>query len=146
MVNFLASGDSDGRIAVWQLSDTPNIAPAIDDLPPNKENWILNHDSEVTSVAWSPDGKLLASVSNDESLLVHDVTSVNFLASGDSDGRIAVWQLSDTPNLAPAIDDLPPNKENWHAKAAQRKSTPFRFFWVVDGEYCQSDEFASSIR
>uniref|UniRef100_A0A7I5E617 ANAPC4_WD40 domain-containing protein n=1 Tax=Haemonchus contortus TaxID=6289 RepID=A0A7I5E617_HAECO len=78
-LNLLASGDSDGRIAIWQLSDAPNTAPAIDDLPPNKENWvrlrILNHDSEVTSVAWSPDGRLLASVSNDESLLVHDVTS-----------------------------------------------------------------------
>ncbi|KHJ92407.1 WD domain, G-beta repeat protein [Oesophagostomum dentatum] len=36
---------------------------------------ILNHDSEVTNLAWSPDGKLLASVSNDESLFVHDVTS-----------------------------------------------------------------------
>lgn len=78
-LNFLASGDSDGRIAVWQLSSAPNNAPPIDDLPPNKENWvrmrILNHDSEVTNLAWSPDGKLLASVSNDESLLIHDVTT-----------------------------------------------------------------------
>ncbi|VDL78554.1 unnamed protein product [Nippostrongylus brasiliensis] len=78
-LNLLASGDSDGRIAIWQLSDVPSTAPAIDDLPPNKENWvrmrIINHDSEVTNLAWSPDGKLLASVSNDESLLIHDVTS-----------------------------------------------------------------------
>lgn len=76
-LNLLASGDSDGRIAIWQLSDAPTIAPPVDDLPPNKENWVrmrvLNHDSEVTSLAWSPNGNLLASVSNDESLLVHDV-------------------------------------------------------------------------
>ncbi|VDM57041.1 unnamed protein product [Angiostrongylus costaricensis] len=78
-LNLLASGDSDGRIAIWQLSDTATIAPPVDDLPPNKENWVrirvLNHDSEVTSLAWSPDGRLLASVSNDESLLVHNVSS-----------------------------------------------------------------------
>lgn len=39
-VNLLASGDSDGRIAIWHLSEAPSTAPAVDDLPPNKENWI----------------------------------------------------------------------------------------------------------
>ncbi|ETN81860.1 WD domain, G-beta repeat protein [Necator americanus] len=88
-VNLLASGDSDGRVAIWQLSSTPSSAPPVDDLPPNKENWIrmrvINHDSEVTSLAWSPDGKLLASVSNDESLFVHDVMSGANLEVGTHD-------------------------------------------------------------
>ncbi|KJH47995.1 WD domain, G-beta repeat protein [Dictyocaulus viviparus] len=78
-LNLLASGDSDGRIAIWQLCNTPISSPPIDDLPPNKENWIrirvLNHDNEVANLAWSPDGKLLASASSNESLLIHDISN-----------------------------------------------------------------------
>uniref|UniRef100_A0A0N5AQJ7 WD_REPEATS_REGION domain-containing protein n=1 Tax=Syphacia muris TaxID=451379 RepID=A0A0N5AQJ7_9BILA len=49
-----------------------------DDFPPNKENWIrlrapLRHDSDVSAVCWSTDGMYLASVSNDESLVVQNV-------------------------------------------------------------------------
>ncbi|CAD6186293.1 unnamed protein product [Caenorhabditis auriculariae] len=73
-VNLLASGDCDGRIFIWTLSDALPPPPQ-DDLPPNKENWVrlkvLNHDSDVSSLCWSPDGTQIASVSNDDCLSVH---------------------------------------------------------------------------
>ncbi|CAB3407956.1 unnamed protein product [Caenorhabditis bovis] len=72
--NLLASGDCHGRITIWQISDSPPPPPQ-DELPPNKENWvrfkILNHDSDVSAICWSPDGTQLASVSNDDCLCMH---------------------------------------------------------------------------
>ncbi|PAV79309.1 hypothetical protein WR25_20186 [Diploscapter pachys] len=75
-VALLASADCDGRVVIWQLNSDSAPPPATEDLPPNKENWVrlkvLNHDSDVSSICWSPDGKYLASVSNDDCLLVHE--------------------------------------------------------------------------
>ncbi|KAJ1345642.1 hypothetical protein KIN20_000219 [Parelaphostrongylus tenuis] len=39
-------------------------------------------------------------------------SNANSTVSGDSDGRIAIWQLSDAPITAPLVDDKRPNKEN----------------------------------
>lgn len=85
-----------GRISIWQLSDQPCTTPPLEDFPPNRENWIrikvakysclflcyldgnfcsfqvVNHESDVTALCWSPCGKYLASVSNDDSLQVHE--------------------------------------------------------------------------
>ncbi|CAI4224236.1 unnamed protein product [Auanema sp. JU1783] len=108
--NLLASGDCHGRIAIWQVSDQPPPPPC-DDFPPNKENWVrfkvLNHESDVTAIAWSPCGKYLASVSNDDSCLVHEALtgkrtmSVSHLRhfpngiSWDPDGKYLVTMSTD---------------------------------------------------
>ncbi|KJH52943.1 WD domain, G-beta repeat protein [Dictyocaulus viviparus] len=78
-LNLLASGDSDGRIAIWQLSNTPISAPPIDDLPPNKENWIRIRVSKrcvtvrnlrhfPSGVAWDPRGKYIVTMSTDRKM------------------------------------------------------------------------------
>lgn len=73
--DLLASGDCHGGIAIWQLSDAPITTPPMEDFPKNKENWIrlkvFHHESDITSLCWSPCGQFLASVSNDDSLQVH---------------------------------------------------------------------------
>lgn len=73
--NLLASGDCEGRITIWKLSETP-APPPQDEMPTNKENWIrfkvLNHNSDVNALCWNPSGTQIASVSNDHTLAVHD--------------------------------------------------------------------------
>uniref|UniRef100_A0A1I7UE80 WD_REPEATS_REGION domain-containing protein n=1 Tax=Caenorhabditis tropicalis TaxID=1561998 RepID=A0A1I7UE80_9PELO len=76
--DLLASGDCEGRITIWKLSDQP-APPPQDEMPPNKENWIrykvLNHNSDVNALCWNPTGTQVASVSNDHTLTVHDALS-----------------------------------------------------------------------
>ncbi|PIC50864.1 hypothetical protein B9Z55_000016 [Caenorhabditis nigoni] len=73
--DLLASGDCEGRITVWKLSDQP-APPPQDEMPTNKENWVrhkvLNHNSDVNALCWNPGGTQIASVSNDHTLAVHD--------------------------------------------------------------------------
>lgn len=73
--DLLASGDCEGRITVWKLSDQP-APPPQDEMPANKENWVrhkvLNHNSDVNALCWNPSGTQIASVSNDHTLAVHD--------------------------------------------------------------------------
>ena len=80
--DFLASADSGGTVFIWKLSlDLPPqtvVSDNVDDFPPNKENWVrlrapLRHDSDVSAVCWSNDSLYLASVSNDESIVVQNV-------------------------------------------------------------------------
>ncbi|GMT06818.1 hypothetical protein PENTCL1PPCAC_28992, partial [Pristionchus entomophagus] len=74
---YRASGDSEGRLIVWKLSDLPPGPPEDPELPPNKENWVkhklIHHDSDVTCLAWQPNGAKLASVGRDNVLLIHDM-------------------------------------------------------------------------
>ncbi|CAL2029972.1 unnamed protein product [Caenorhabditis brenneri] len=73
--DLLASGDCEGRITIWKLSDQPSPPPQ-DGMPPNNENWlrhkVLNHNSDVNALCWNPAGTQVASVSNDHTLAVHD--------------------------------------------------------------------------
>lgn len=96
-VHYLASGDSEGRLIIWNLSDqAPCPQPPGEDaeLPPNKENWVkqkmIHHDSDVTCLAWQPNGPKLASIGRDNNLLVHDVTNGKRVLS--------VYNLREFPN------------------------------------------------
>uniref|UniRef100_A0A915BEW4 Chromatin assembly factor 1 subunit B n=1 Tax=Parascaris univalens TaxID=6257 RepID=A0A915BEW4_PARUN len=80
---LLASGDCDGQVCLWKIGPEVSSATTVDtsqldDMPPNKENWVrmrqnIRHDSDVCSLCWSPDSRYLATVSNDESILVYNV-------------------------------------------------------------------------
>uniref|UniRef100_F1KYV1 Chromatin assembly factor 1 subunit B n=1 Tax=Ascaris suum TaxID=6253 RepID=F1KYV1_ASCSU len=79
----LASGDCDGQVFLWKIGPETSSATTVDtfqldDMPPNKENWVrmrsnIRHDSDVCALCWSPNSQYLATVSNDESLLVYNV-------------------------------------------------------------------------
>lgn len=84
--DLLASGDCEGRLTIWKLSDQPSPPPQ-DEMPPNKENWvrhkILNHNSDVNALCWNPAGTHVASVSNDHTLAVHDaITGKRIFSTG----------------------------------------------------------------
>lgn len=77
---LLASGDCNGKISIWrEMPDHSIPPPAAEDLPPNKEAWIRQrtfyHDTDVVALAWDSTGHMLASISADESLFVHEMKS-----------------------------------------------------------------------
>ncbi|GMR59663.1 hypothetical protein PMAYCL1PPCAC_29858, partial [Pristionchus mayeri] len=97
---YLASGDSEGLLIIWRLTDkVPDSEESLEskenaDLPPNKEHWVklkaIRHDSDVTCVAWQPNGTRLASIGRDNNLLVHDATNGKRVLS--------VFNLREFPN------------------------------------------------
>ncbi|MXZ02002.1 WD40 repeat domain-containing protein [Candidatus Poribacteria bacterium] len=109
---YLATGSSDWTIEVWKVTDREPLTPG------NLGNpvWILTgHAGTVTSVAFSPSSKILASGSADQRVRLWDLTTGehlhtfsnhtskisalafardDVLASGSSDGTVFIWDLS----------------------------------------------------
>jgi WD40 repeat protein len=76
---LLASGGYDGRIGLWEASG-------------RRLAWLEGHTALVNAVAWSPDGRCLASASSDRTTRVWDVERPVLLAtlSGHRDDVNAV--------------------------------------------------------
>ena len=108
---FIVTGSSDWTIEVWKVKETELLSePDLGD-----PLWILKgHAGTVTTVAFSPSGKILASGSVDQRVQLWDLTTgqhlhtfsnhtskisaVAFvrddvLACGSSDGTVFIWNL-----------------------------------------------------
>ena len=108
---FIATGSSDWTIEVWKVRDT---AP-LNEMDLGDPLWILKgHAGTVTSVAFSPNGKMLATGGVDQRVRLWDLTTGQHLhtfsnhtskisavafasddvfASGSSDGTVFIWDL-----------------------------------------------------
>uniref|UniRef100_A0AAF5D5Q3 LEM domain-containing protein n=2 Tax=Strongyloides stercoralis TaxID=6248 RepID=A0AAF5D5Q3_STRER len=81
---FIASGDSAGYLFLWKLSTAPvqsvPVGKVDDDLPPNKENWVLYKrpfcmNDDVTYLAWSKCSRYLAVSSKAAEFAIYDVVN-----------------------------------------------------------------------
>uniref|UniRef100_A0A0N5BPQ1 WD_REPEATS_REGION domain-containing protein n=1 Tax=Strongyloides papillosus TaxID=174720 RepID=A0A0N5BPQ1_STREA len=81
---FIASGDTAGYLFLWKLSTAPvqqnPTGKNDDDLPPNKENWVLFKrplcmNDDITYLAWSKCSRYLAISSKASEFAIYDVVN-----------------------------------------------------------------------
>jgi Tol biopolymer transport system component len=111
----------------------PTLAPSL--ISKQLSATLKGHTGQVWSVAWSPDGKLLASGSEDRTVVVWDVatgkslatlngrtdrvSSVAWspdgqrLASASSDGSITIWNVATGKSLGTLSGEIPINSIGW---------------------------------
>ncbi|MGW6153696.1 TIR domain-containing protein [Streptomyces sp. NPDC055144] len=129
--SFLATRDPFGArlkaLSAWRIDPTPESRLAVLNAAVNPESGLLAHSFPVESVAYSPDGKTIASGSDDGMVRLWDaatqqkigapfighnngVTSVAFgpdgktLASSGSDGTVRLWNIADRRQIGGAFD------------------------------------------
>ncbi|KAE9030405.1 hypothetical protein PR001_g10003 [Phytophthora rubi] len=76
---YLASGSDDQLVLLYELqAGAPAPVPFGSNASPNKQNWVRcstleRHTMDVADVAWSPDDRMLATCSIDNTILIWDV-------------------------------------------------------------------------
>ncbi|MBI5295033.1 MAG: WD40 repeat domain-containing protein [Chloroflexi bacterium] len=77
---YIVSGSADNTVRIWDVANGQEILRMIPDYYTETRNGITYYISGVASVAFSPDGKYIASGGTDGSLYVWDVSSKKTLA------------------------------------------------------------------
>ncbi|KAJ0403686.1 hypothetical protein P43SY_003798 [Pythium insidiosum] len=80
---FLASGSDDQLVLLYELQPgAPPPVPFGSNAKPNKQNWgrcatLKRHTMDIQDLAWSPDDRLLATCSIDNTICIWDVDSTS---------------------------------------------------------------------
>ncbi|CEG46322.1 Histone transcription regulator HIRA, WD repeat superfamily [Plasmopara halstedii] len=80
---YLASGSDDQLVLLYELQSGASAAvPFGSNAKPNKQNWVRcstleRHTMDVADIAWSPDDRMLATCSIDNTVLIWDVGAVS---------------------------------------------------------------------
>ncbi|MBI4866618.1 MAG: AAA family ATPase [Candidatus Wallbacteria bacterium] len=150
---FLATGGNDGTVRIWNLADWSQ---------PDCVRILAGHDDAVTGVAWSPDGKWVASIGQSETARVwapggrtsagfafrHParVTSMAFgpdsrrLLTGADDGVARLWDLEtgssrELPGRMPSLLSIAIAADGRHA--AGGSSTGSCTLWCLADDHGQ---------
>ncbi|OQR90005.1 hypothetical protein THRCLA_09472 [Thraustotheca clavata] len=79
---YLASGSDDHSVFIYEFKEgAPSAVPFGSKQQPNKEKWercaiLKNHTMDVQDVAWSPDDRMLATCSIDNSILIWSMDQI----------------------------------------------------------------------
>lgn len=93
----IATGGLDGTICIWNVDDRMNLL---------NSTTMIRHEGSVTMLRWSPDGLLLASVSDDRTMLVwQGDRMIHRLSVGHQADLIALSWSPDGSLLASASID-----------------------------------------
>jgi WD40 repeat protein/Flp pilus assembly protein TadD len=111
----VATGSEDDTAVVWEIAIGKEVAPSpkgsiwtegLPGAPRSEQVTRMNHDDDVTSVAFSPDGKYLATGCNDNSARVWEATTGTQVAQvSHGDWVRSVAFSPDGKYLATASDD-----------------------------------------
>jgi protein HIRA/HIR1 len=150
----LASGSDDKLVCVYELREGTGSAAFGSTDAPSVENWkpsaaLRGHHNNVTDLAWSPSGGLLASASLDNSVIVWDAASGHrvrtlaghesyvkgvawdpigtFLASQSDDRSVRVWRCQDWSPLARTAEPF--------AEGFVSTTFSLRLDWAPDGQH-----------
>lgn len=93
--SLLASGAKDGTVLIWRLFDSPSdgFAPKPAD-PIRVESFKKADQGDLTSLSWSPDGKLLAVGSYDKVFRIITVEGELYFSHAQHEGPIFVVRFS----------------------------------------------------
>ncbi|WP_088889039.1 NB-ARC domain-containing protein [Leptolyngbya ohadii] len=147
---LLATGSDDQTVKLWRINET------IDSLvnsPVSECVATLNHPSRIWSVAFSPDGQLLATGSDDQTVKLWRVSSGELLQTFQGHSS-RVWSVAFSPNgelLATGSDDQ--TVRLWEVNSSQCLKTfqgYHNWIWSVayhpDGQRLASGSEDRSIR
>ena len=152
---LLASGSDDKLICLYELREGTGCAAFGSTDAPSLENWkpsttLRGHNNNITDLAWSPSGALLASASLDNTVIVWDASSGHrmrtlnehenyvkgvawdpvgtFLASQSDDRSVRVWRCEDWSPVAHAV-------EPFAAEGFVSSTFSLRLTWAPNGKH-----------